>query len=306
MSFHRGYSINDLNIKKHADYINICEIIEIEFNIKTERITSHQNIEILKSEIHLLIKEIEKNNRINIEDILEKIKNHLIKKELMDSALLLFEKNDNRVFNWAWCFLKRKIEIKQKNNENFHIELFSKPPYIYENLDNRFLEILNSSIEERKDAVIKLIENSKTSNDEKITLIEELKNNWSVVFKKNINIKWLDSHETENIKWIYNYIKESSLLELPFEPTSDSDYYWASLAAIDMCNNDKALELLLLKLKKTLSQKKYREKESDRKFYSIGMTEETKKQLDTIVKIKKSRINLVIEELISNEFKNSQ
>ncbi len=155
----------------------------------------------------------------------------------MDTALLLFEKNDNRVSNWAWCFLKRKIEIKQKNNENFHIELFSKPPYIYENLDNRFLEILNSSIEERKDAVIKLIENSKTSNDEKITLIEELKNNWSVVFKKNINIKWLDSHETENIKWIYNYIKESSLLELPFEPTSDSDYYWASLAAIDMCNN---------------------------------------------------------------------
>ncbi|WP_151776041.1 hypothetical protein [Acinetobacter colistiniresistens] len=61
-------------------------------------------------------------------------------------------------------------------------------------------------------------------------------------------------------------------------------------------------ELILLKMKKTWSQKKFRDSGKAKKPYHLPLTQETQAQLEELVKLKNMNKSKVLEAIILKEF----
>ncbi|WOD09042.1 hypothetical protein [Marinomonas sp. GJ51-6] len=77
----------------------------------------------------------------------------------------------------------------------------------------------------------------------------------------------------------------------------------AVIATLDLSDNVDRKALVIDKMKKAWSQKKFREKSSGKKPYSISMTLNTKQKLNAMAEEKGMKINEMIEYLVQNEFK---
>jgi hypothetical protein len=74
------------------------------------------------------------------------------------------------------------------------------------------------------------------------------------------------------------------------------------ITTIDLADNLDRKALLIDKMKKAWSQKKFREKSNGKKPYSISMTQNTKQKLNALAEEHEMKINEMVELLIQNEY----
>lgn len=205
--------------------------------------------------------------------------------------------NDDRFCNFCWSLLyiskRRRTEPFPTVNHDYEISLIKKLS------DDLMINGLN--IKQRKNNLINCIQNSNTTINEKMDVINIFNSIWISSVGKEVSLEWVDRNNINDCRWCYEYMINSKILDEIFKPT-EHDYFWALTAAIDLAIEPNKIELTMLKMKKSFSQRKYREKHPELKAYSIKMAKETKDKLDKIAIKSDKKIHEIIEKLINQEY----
>lgn len=153
---------------------------------------------------------------------------------------------------------------------------------------------------------LSIIDNLEITIGEKVTTLNSIRNYWSTHMVSKNETKWIDINNQEQIEWAWNYLKKNNLLIfLPISPFNTSEFYIYIISSFDLLGfnmNPQAKELILLKMKKTWSQKKYRDSGKIKKPYHLPLTKSTQIQLEKLAELKNIRKERVLEILIANEY----
>jgi len=110
---------------------------------------------------------------------------------------------------------------------------------------------------------INIIDNNNLAKDQKLNALSSAKFFWSTIEYKKNTYNWIDKSSSDQIEWAWNYLyKMNNMPLLPTPPIDQKQRYEYILAALDLIHiskNQDAHELFLIKMKKTWSQKKYRD-----------------------------------------------
>lgn len=207
-----------------------------------------------------------KNLKINME-------NHLVPLEQLD----WIDKNDNRKLIW----LLTKIQL----------DLYLKLPIgINNTLYKDFLLTLDSMI---------------LDINSKITWIQNKKMEWETIKTPEKEVAWLDKSNKIQLIWSWEYLNKFYKNINPFHPPQNNEeLYSAILASFDNQSygipSDK--KLFIDRMKKTWSQKKFRDSGKAKKNYHIPLTKSAQSQLEKLAELKNKSKENVLEELICREY----
>ncbi|MEJ5206224.1 hypothetical protein [Acinetobacter junii] len=139
----------------------------------------------------------------------------------------------------------------------------------------------------------------------KISFIQTKKIEWLNIKTLDKEIKWLDSTNNIQLTWALEYlIKFYRNINIFYPPQNNIDLYNAILISLDNMSygvpSDK--KLFLDRMKKTWSQKKFRDSGKAKKPYHLPLTKTTQKQLEKLAELKNCRKEQIIEQLIEKEF----
>lgn len=156
----------------------------------------------------------------------------------------------------------------------------------------------------RYDIFIKHLDLSTFNASVKAQFLVESKNEWGRMKSIDSEIKWIDPSNEEQIKWAWSYLfKSNQAVNIP-TPIDRTEIYDGLLASIDRMSYwhraDK--ELFLTKMKKTWSQKKFRDSGKAKKPYHLPLTETTKKKLDELAKFYAEKPMVALERLITEAY----
>ena len=143
------------------------------------------------------------------------------------------------------------------------------------------------------------------SIDEKILFLQNCLSFWNVNKLSDQETKWLDPLNSAQLAWAWQYLAKHGLQIECFNFTyNDQSKYMSILACLDNLSygTSESKELILLKMKKTWSQKKFRDSGKAKKPYHLPLTEETQKRLEELAKLKNMNKSKVLEAIILKEF----
>lgn len=246
-----------------CDYLNLSMQFSLGINS-----SMYQKMEILYNHI--------KNNQ----DKENLIKNLIIAKEnfLLDKSYLEWINNDDyRVITWIINRIISEFNIQPQIgiNSNLYEDLIF-------NLDYLKIEI-----------------------NSKINFIQHKRAEWPRIQTSEKDTKWLIPDNIIQLKWALEYmVKFGKIVFMPYPPILAKEYYDLILASLDLMTygNPSDKKLFLEKMKKTWSQKKFRDSGKAKKPYHIPLTKSTQAQLEQLADFKNLRKEQVIEELINKEY----
>lgn len=122
-----------------------------------------------------------------------------------------------------------------------------------------------------------------SNKDEKIYLINHLKSIWSNIEINNNDLIWLNPLNPDQITWAWKYLEKNNKLGYfpipPVLPIERHQYICSSIDLIGFFNGDDSKTLFLLKMKKTWSQKKHRDKNKIKKPYHLPLSKDSHNKL---------------------------
>lgn len=217
------------------------------------------------------------NNLQNKDEYIKSLKinmeNSLIPLEQLD----WIDKNDNRKLIW----LLTRIQL------DFNLAL---PIGVNNTLYKDFLLVLDTMI---------------LDINSKITWIQNKKREWEIIKTPEKEVNWLENSNKIQLTWTWEYLNKFYKNVTPFHPPQNNEeLYSAILASFDNLSygvsSDK--KLFMDRMKKTWSQKKFRDSGKAKKPYHLPLTKSTQAQLEQLADFKNLRKEQVIEELINKEY----
>ncbi|MHC5169524.1 hypothetical protein ACVIAJ_04015 [Acinetobacter johnsonii] len=143
----------------------------------------------------------------------------------------------------------------------------------------------------------------------KIHFITNQRDTWGQIRTKDSELNWLDHNNTTQLNWAWEYLgKFNKRINANINPIENNDLLCAIQASFDfMSHGYKSDKVLFLdRMKKTWSQKKFRDSGKAKKNYHIPLTKTTQMQLEKLAEFKNLRKDQVIEELILKEYEATQ
>ncbi|MGR5151292.1 hypothetical protein [Photobacterium swingsii] len=235
-----------------------------------------------------------------ISNIVKKLKTLYEQSKIDNYDWFWLDSNQTRAINWKWGYLQlnKQVRINSRYRKN-DIDL--------DKLNIAALKSSSHTPEERYNQIIRSFEENSTS----LQTLEEIENEllfkWHKVKDHNEFVSFLDINNDIQCKWVIEHLNKqravSRKLKSLFKPTFDKDNYWCAIAIFDLIDDIRDKELLLIKMRKAWTQKKYRSKENSKKAQTISMSPDTKRKLDEIVAQTDGKICDTIERLINEEYK---
>lgn len=230
-----------------------------------------------KKEILINHIKITENRNEYIKILKIKMENALVPLEQLD----WIEKSDNRKL--IWLLSKIQLDFNLALSIGFNSTLYKD-----------FLLILDS---------IALDINSK------IAFIQNKKREWEAIKTPEKELSWLDKSNKIQLTWTWEYLNKFYKSINPFyPPQNNEELYNAILASFDNQSyeipSDK--KLFMDRMKKTWSQKKFRDSGRAKKPYHIPLTKSTQTRLEKLAEFKNLRKDQVLEELILKEYEATQ
>lgn len=150
-----------------------------------------------------------------------------------------------------------------------------------------------------------ILDSSLLDVNSKISLIQNKKREWEAIKTPEKEVNWLDKSNRIQLKWTWEYLNKFYKNINPFHPPQNNEeLYSAILASFDNLSYGIASDkkLFMDRMKKTWSQKKFRDSGKAKKPYHIPLTKSTQAQLEQLADFKNLRKEQVIEELINKEY----
>ncbi len=296
-----------------------CKITTLVNNIRTARIYINQlkieklNEPLDEKNLYVYNKEINaalQNNKTQkeSEDLIKNI-NDICNNNLLPIDLFNWIKNEDRACYYAWG-KTRTLNVESYTN-NIKNNLLSqlgrtlkenkKTSTAYDELN---LSKYPSSTKERFELIIYLFDFIDLSLPQKEAILNDIKNEWSIIFNKKNPFRWLDMKNEELCEWAWCYIKKHSNFCDYLSPTNNIERYHSFYAAFDLWDaSEDTKKLFSININKAYSQQKFRAGIKNKKALNTFIDEKSKKRLDDLSKRKGMKINQLIEYLIDEEFK---
>jgi len=219
--------------------------------------------------------------------------------QLPTSNFRWIDVKDERLCNWVWCYLKSNSS--HKNNKQDVISDSLKALML---LSEKAFSMDRGSASERHIDILNAFYNGEADTQQQLSILEFLQAKWKEIHINKVVLNWLEENNPRHWDWAWSYLQNITQrpLEQAWLPKSDEDKRAAIIATIDLSDNVDRKALVIDKMKKAWSQKKFREKSTGKKPYSISMTLNTKQKLNALAEEKGMKINDVIEYLVKNEF----
>ncbi|MPS32622.1 MULTISPECIES: hypothetical protein [unclassified Salinivibrio] len=236
-------------------------------------------------------------------DLAKKMKKAFINSRKENGALDWVKEAEPRFLYWALIFMK-------KHKKDIHGAL-SRPMLIdppdsigrkIKTISEKELNDLSLDIKRIREEIENSFIFSEMSNTEVGDVNRLLVQEWQDIESDKRIVKWITDNEIQ-IEWAWDYLTSQHFFRdrlLRFLAKSDKKQ--ALITGFDLLsdNLDKK-NLLILNMKRAWSQKKFRDKKSGKKPYSISLTETAKGMLDELADRKGMRINELVETLIREE-----
>lgn len=152
------------------------------------------------------------------------------------------------------------------------------------------------------DIVDKLILTKEIKNSQ----IIEIRNIWSNLKYTKEHTNWIDIKNKDQINWAWDYLKKSyKLAILPLQPINEKQRYDYIISSIDLMgflSSTEAKELFLIKIKKTWSQKKYRDSDKIKKPHHLPLTKNRHEQLKNLAEYFNKSIPDVLDFVIEKVY----
>ena len=115
---------------------------------------------------------------------------------------------------------------------------------------------------------------------------------------------WLKKDEKQKIPWMYDYLRGTRSDYIPLVPRGSIGVRDDIISFFDVTRtfNEDSSKLIALTMKKAWSQRKYRDKNKDKKQYSIKMSQDLGDILDELSQVENKNKNAIIEELIREAY----
>lgn len=223
-----------------------------------------------------------------VKEILSRLNDDLIPEE----QLQWIDKENQRVLIWILNNLHRPIPE----------ELL-----ISDQLDNsrpRRLSLADIFAENRHEEIIIEIDTWKIPLEEKMNYLLEKKNEWTHRKTPDKQIKWISAEDDVQLFWALEYLeKNRKVLRVP-KPANTKEYHAAVLASLDDLSyghpSDK--KLFMEQMKRTWSQKKFRDSGKAKKPYYLPLTIKTREKLEWLAENSGQKPADILEKLIQENY----
>ncbi|WP_445403599.1 hypothetical protein [Acinetobacter vivianii] len=218
-------------------------------------------------------------------------------------------KNDINTYEEAVKFkdhfllTESELEWLRKNKSNDRLIIF----IINSLIKNNNIIYLNTTLTENYDCLIELLDNFFLSPKQiKLNQLQKIRSIWSNLQSNKKDTDWIDKKNINQINWVWDYLKKTYKLEyFQIKPINHLQHYNCILANIDLLgsnNSPEAKELYLLKMKKTWSQKKYRDSEKYKKSYHIPLTTQRHNELENLAGFLNKSIPDTLDSIIKETY----
>lgn len=243
-----------------------------------------------------------------LNSLMDKMKEAFQTTQLTLSDFKWNDKKEDRFWNWVWCYLKNSIKygVSERVTPSSTLnKVFGNKP-ILSNFSGLSLEALSKDRNNSSDRItdiIKAFHDGEADRSTQLAIIKFIDEEWKAVYKDKVIVEWLDKSNHIQWSWTLAYIEKNyrNLMSKAWRPGCDIEIRAAIIAAMDMLNDPIRKELLVGKLKRAWSQKKFRDKSDGKKAYSIHMTPKTKSMLDELAGSHDLKLNEVVAKLIKQE-----
>ncbi|MGO2234905.1 hypothetical protein B6N13_05850 [Marinomonas sp. UCMA 3892] len=220
--------------------------------------------------------------------------------QLSSNYFRWIDKKNERLCNWAWCYLKSITKNSGIEPEQNPIK---ENPFLL--LSGKAFNTERSNAADRHIDILDAFYNGEADTQQQQDLLEKLKAKWQEIRLNEIIVNWLEVNNPSQWAWAWSYLQNITQrpLKQAWIPTTEAEKKAAVIATIDLSDNVDRKALIIDKMKKAWSQKKFREKSSGKKPYSISMTLNTKQKLNALAEEKNMKINEMVEYLVRNEYK---
>ncbi|HDL8369350.1 TPA: hypothetical protein ACGUO4_000929 [Yersinia enterocolitica] len=210
--------------------------------------------------------------------------------------------NSDRACMYMWIVIRNGFPDKEQNNRPTYESLYlSENPFSHQN---------------RLDAIRNFYDRIEMSPSSKINSLEISKATWIRKSNEPSYFKKLDKKNEELCQWAWQYLSEKlkeraekcgwSYINTSagrLSPMSDHEKYLSIYGVLDTWGDSSEFkELLLLKMNKTMSQKRYRSSMVEKKIITTTLRSDTRNKLDAIATKRGIRVSEVLEWLICNEY----
>lgn len=191
------------------------------------------------------------------------------------------EKRDQRLL--LWLIVKLSFRIGEPGHGGPCVQSFSSIPP-----------------DQRHDAIILAFDAWRVHKGKKKQLLSELYTEWGNVKAKDREIRWLDHKNEDQIKWAWNYLERHQAVPAIPTPISTTGQYTSVLSSIDHLayRGSAEKQLFLDKMRKTWSQKKYRDSQAGKKQRSFFIREDVSEKLNALASKQKLKPAELLEKLV--------
>lgn len=154
--------------------------------------------------------------------------------------------------------------------------------------------------EERKDAIILTLDLWEETIENKQAFINERRTEWASIRTPDHETQWINPKDSAQLKWAWSYlIKQQVAAPLP-SPIDNKDLLACILATLDDMSYGHPAEKQLFqeKMKKTWSQKKYRDSGKAKKQHYMPLTKDARDKLSALSEEWSMKPHEVVELLI--------
>lgn len=281
------------NIKNYIDNLSVFELIRIWLEI-----LRYQNLQIQQNLQNSPIQLIQQPNNIDHFKVIIKewaVTTKISLNDLQSMAYL------NALEDYHFDFLEsgneRQISYFYKWSLNLSpISTYTILPDIFTNdLYIKSIVGFNSLF----------FQNTPNQINKKIQLLYDFKNNWNQLLLNKKDILWLDKNDEIQIEWAYKYIKKiiyaGFIYFNPLDSTNPYTYVINEIDALGLVSPEKK-QLFLDKMRRSWSQKKFRDEGKTKKPYHLPLTKEANKQLEFLSQILNKSTSQVLESIIRDKY----
>lgn len=232
-------------------------------------------------------------------------------KTIKEKREIIYETFNNYINNFElavkdkdkFLLTESELEWLRLNRKNDRLVIFTINYLIKANS----ITSINTTPTDNYDFLVFLLDNQILSNKEtKLNQLQTSRSIWSNLQSKKSDTNWIDLKNINQIDWVWNYLKKTDKLgSFPTQPINNNQRYNYILASIDLLESDmshEAKELYLLKIKKTWSQKKYRDSEKFKKSYHIPLTIQRHNELENLARLLNKSIPDTLDSIIKEAY----
>jgi len=158
--------------------------------------------------------------------------------------------------------------------------------------------------EDRKDLVISLIDRASNIKKVKLQWLANAKDRWVQSATPESLTKWINLDDETQLKWALNYLTDRGKARYRFSPLDNRDYYAAVLSTLDHISreNPDSAALLIIRMKRNWSQKKWRDFNNSKITCQISLNRDAKKMLDKLARKSGVTLSELVERQIRDAF----